>query len=143
MAVGNALYPLWKQNLLAGTAGYDIDNGDSVNGPYCLLIDIGVYTYNPGHAFFSQLSGIIGAANGMQLTTPTIANGVFDADNLVFTSVPAGPDIDALIIYRHNGGANSTWPLVMYYDTPGGGLPVVPNGGNITVTWNVAGIFVL
>jgi len=30
-----------------------------------------------------------------------------------------------------------------YYDTTGGGLPVTPNGGNITIQWNASGIFQL
>jgi hypothetical protein len=51
--------------------------------------------------------------------------------------------VEALVIYRKNTGANTTWRLMSYYDTAGGGLPVTPNGGNITVTWNVSGIFQL
>lgn len=140
--MANAIYPLYRQNLLAGNAGYDLDNTDSVNGPYVVLVDTGVYTYNAGHQFFSQLSGVIPSnPNGLQLANPTVALGVFDADNVVFNSVPVGPSLEAIVIFRHNSGASSTWPLVMYYDAVGGGLPVVPNGGNITITWNGAGIF--
>jgi hypothetical protein len=139
--MANRIYPLYRQNLLAGTAGYDLDVNTAVDGPFCALIDTGAYVYNDGHAFFSSVSGIIGTPQ--QITNPTVALGVFDGDNLTYLTVPAGPDIEALIVYRHNSGANTTWPLVMYYDQPGGGLPVVPNGGNINVTWNSGGIFSL
>ena len=65
---------------------------------------------------------------------------MFDGGDLTYTSVSGG-SVEALIIYRLNTGANTTWRLMSYYDTAGGGLPVTPNGGNITVTWNVSGIF--
>ena len=47
------------------------------------------------------------------------------------------------MLYRKNAGANTTWPLIAYIDTGVTGLPVTPNGGNITVTWNASGIFKL
>jgi hypothetical protein len=40
-------------------------------------------------------------------------------------------------------GTAATSPLVAYIDTGVTGLPVTPNGGNITVTWNASGIFQL
>ena len=32
--MANAIYPIYKQNLLAGTAGYDLDNNTVADGPY-------------------------------------------------------------------------------------------------------------
>lgn len=78
----------------------------------------------------------------MRITTPTVANGTFDGDNLTFTAV-TGATVEALVVYRHNAGANTTWKLVMFQDTGVTGLPVTPNGGDITVTWDAAGIFTL
>jgi hypothetical protein len=66
----------------------------------------------------------------------------FDANDVTFTAV-SGAAVAAFVIYRQNAGANTTWHLVMYYDTAGGGLPVTPNGGDITITWNASGIFAL
>jgi hypothetical protein len=51
--------------------------------------------------------------------------------------------VGALVIYRKNSGANTTWALVLYEDTSVTGLPVTPNGGNIVITWNGSGIFTL
>lgn len=138
--MANAIYPTYKQNLLAGTAGYDLDNNTTVDGPYLALIDTGAYTYNATHTFYSQLTGIVGT--DQRLTAPTVVNGTFDAADLLFTSV-TGATVEGFVIYRHNSGANTTWPLVEYYDQVGGGLPLTPNGGNVTVTFNAAGIFTL
>ena len=135
--MANAWYPIYKQNLLAGTSGYDLDNDTTTDGPYCALVDTGTYTYSAAHDFYNDLSGVVGT--DQRISTPTVTIGTFDGDNLTYTSV-SGNSVEALIIYRHNSGANSTWPLVLYLDTSVTGLPVTPNGGNITVTWNASGI---
>lgn len=140
--MANAIYPLYKQALLAGTAGQDLDNDTAQDGPFCALVDTGNYTYNAAHQFYTSLSGSIVATPDQRITAPTVALGTFDGGDLTYLTV-TGATIEALVVYRHNAGPSSTWPLVMYYDQPGGGLPVTPNGGNITVTWNPAGIFTL
>lgn len=138
--MANAIYQEYKQNLLAGTSGYDLDNDTAQDGPFCALIDTGTYTFSQTHEFFSSLSGIVGT--DQRITTPTVANGTFDGVDLTYTAV-TGNSVEGFVIYRHNAGANTTWPLVLYYDASGGGLPVTPNGGNITVTWNGSGIFTI
>lgn len=140
--MANAIYPIYKQNLLAGTASYDLDNDTTTDGPFVVLIDTGTYTYNTAHDFFNDLSGVVGAANGVRIATPTVTNGTFDGADVTFTAV-TGASVEGFVIYRHNSGANTTWPLVMYYDASGGGLPVTPNGGDISITWNASGIFTL
>jgi activator of HSP90 ATPase len=139
--MANAIYPIYKQNLLAGTSGYDLDNDTSTDGPYCALIDTADYTYNSAHDFYSDaVAGEVGTPQ--RITSPTVTNGTFDGGDLTFSSV-SGDVVEALVIYRHNAGANTTWPLVCYIDTSVTGLPVTPNGGNITVTWNASGIFAI
>jgi hypothetical protein len=44
------------------------------------------------------------------------------------------------VIYVQNAGASTTWRLFAYIDTGVTGLPVVTNGGDITITWNASGI---
>jgi hypothetical protein len=51
---------------------------------------------------------------------------------VTFTAV-SGATVEALVIYRKNSGANTTWRLVAYIDTSVTGLPVTPNGGDITL----------
>jgi endosialidase-like protein len=143
-----ALYPLWKKALMDQGPTTNNDSGitDSATlGPYCALIDTGVYTYSAAHQFFSSaLSAMVGTAQRITPTATTVSgtDGVFDGGDLTYTAV-SGASVEALIIYRLNTGANTTWKLMSYYDTAGGGLPVTPNGGNITVTWNASGIFQL
>jgi hypothetical protein len=139
--VPNALYPLWKQSVQVGDANADIDNNTATDGVYVALIDTGVYTYSAAHQFYSSLSGIIGTPQ--RITNPTVSTaGVFDGDDVTFPTV-TGATAEALVIYRQNSGANTTWRLVAYIDTDVTGLPVTPNGGDIDVTWNASGIFAL
>lgn len=135
--MANALYPKYKQSLLAGDANADLDNDTATDGIYVALVDTGTYTYSTAHQFYSDLSGIVGT--DQRITTPTITNGLFDGADVTFTSV-TGNSAEALVLYRKNSGANTTWRLVAYIDTGVTGLPVTPNGGNITITWNASGI---
>jgi len=136
----NAIFPLYKQSLLAGDANSDLDNNTTTDGVYVALIDTGVYSYNAAHQFYSSLSGIIGTPQ--RITSPTVTNGVLDGGDVTFTAV-SGNSAEALVIYRQNSGVNTTWRLVTYIDTGVTGLPVTPNGGDITITWNASGIFAL
>lgn len=138
--MANAIYPIYKQNLLAGTSGYDLDNNTVDDGPYVALVDTGTYTYSAAHDFYSDLSGVVGT--DQRIASPTVTTGTFDGNDVTFTAV-TGNSIEALVIYRHNAGANTTWPLVAYIDTSVTGLPVTPNGGSISITWNASGILTL
>jgi activator of HSP90 ATPase len=138
--MANAIYPLYKQALLAGDANADLDNNTATDGPFVALVDTGTYTYNAAHDFYNDLSGIVGT--DQRIVNPTVATGLFDGDNVTFSAV-SGATVEALVIYRKNAGANTTWRLVAYLDTGVTGLPVTPNGGDITVSWNASGIFQL
>lgn len=138
--MANAVYPLYKQNLLAGTSGFDLDQ-TGANGTYAALIDGAAYTYSAAHDFYNDAAaGEVGTPQ--EITTPTVVNGTFDGDNVTFTAV-SGATVEIIILYRKNAGANTTWPVVLYLDTSVTGLPVTPNGGDITITWNASGIFTL
>lgn len=138
--MANAIYPKFKQSLLAGDANSDLDNDTSTDGIYVALIDTGTYTYSSAHQFYSSLSGVVGT--DQRIATPTVVSGLFDGDNVTFTAV-SGASVEALALYRKNSGANTTWRLVAYIDTGVTGLPVTPNGGDISITWNASGIFQL
>jgi hypothetical protein len=138
----NAVYPTYKGFILTAAANISLDQDNTTDGPYCALIDLGTYTYNAAHDFFNDLSGIVGT--DQRISTPTVnaGTGTFDGDNLTYTAV-SGNSVEALVIYRKNAGANTTWKLVLFEDTSVTGLPVTPNGGDITVTWNASGIFTI
>jgi len=134
--MANALYPLWKEQLLQFTT----NNNLSAGTVKVALIDTGTYTYSAAHQFYSSATA---AAIGTPQTigSKTFTNGVFDGADVTFTAV-TGNSVEALIIYIDTGVAGTS-PLVAYIDTSVTGLPVTPNGGNIAITWNASGIFAL
>ena len=136
--MANAIYDLWKQEILKGTANNLLNSADGATGVFAALVDTGVYTFSQAHQFYSSLTGIVGT--DQEITVKTQALGVFDGNDVTYTAV-TGASVEVLIFYRKNAGANTTWPLIAYIDTGVTNLPVTPNGGNIVITWNASGIF--
>lgn len=71
-------------------------------------------------------------------TTGTIAAGVFDAADTVFSTL-SGDQSESLILFE-DSGVEATSDLLAYWDTASG-LPVTPTGANVTVVWSSSGIF--
>jgi hypothetical protein len=136
----NAIYPIYKQAVMKACTLANL-NGSTTNGPWVALVDTNTYTYATGHTFYSSLSGIIGT--DQNITSPTVVGKLFDGCNVTYTAVTTATSIEALVIYRKNTGANTTWRLVAYIDASVTGLPVTPNGGDISISWNASGIFSL
>ena len=133
--MANAIYPLYKQALLDASANVDLNDGTVK----VALVDTGVYTYSAAHEFLTSLTGVVGTAQTIANTTVT--NGLFDGDNVTYTAV-TGNSVEALVIYIDTGTAGTS-RLVAYIDTSVTGLPVTPNGGDISITFNASGIFAL
>lgn len=133
--MANAIYPKFKEALLDGSANIDMNDGTVK----VALIDTGTYTYSATHDFYDDVTGVVGTPQIVANTTVT--NGVFDGDNVTYTSV-TGNTVEALIIYIDTGVA-ATSRLVAYIDSSVTGLPVTPNSGDISITWSNAGIFAL
>lgn len=133
--MANAIYPLYKQAVLDASANVDVNDGTVK----VALVDTGTYTYSAAHELLSSLTGVVGTAQTINATTVT--NGLFDGDNVTYTAV-SGATVEALVIYIDTGVAGTS-RLVAYIDTGVTGLPVTPNGGDITITWNPSGIFQL
>lgn len=135
--MANAVYPKFKEELLKGTSGTSL-NGSGTTGVYVALVDTGTYTYSSSHQYYSSISsGVVGTP--VELTSKSFTNGLFDAADSTFSAV-SGSSAEALVFYVKNAGANTTWPLVAYIDTGATGLPVTPNGGDISVVYNASGI---
>ena len=137
--MANALYPKWKEALIQNSTDSDVD-GSGTTGVYAVLVDTGTYTYSSAHQYYSDLSGIVGTE--VELGTKTYTNGVLDAADITFSAV-SGSTVEAIVLFRKNAGANTTWRLIAYMDSGYTGLPVTPNGGDITVQWHASGIFAL
>jgi hypothetical protein len=136
--MANAIYPLYKEALLTGAANAAL-NGSGSTGVYAALYDTGTRAYTAADQFYGTITGAIVGTPVEIGATKSYTNGVFDGADITFTSV-TGNSAEAIVIYIQNGGANSTWRLVAFLDTNVTGLPVTPNSGNITITWNASGI---
>ena len=136
--MANAVYPLYKQSLLNADANSAL-TGTGSTGFYVALVS-SAYTYSSAHQFYSSLSGLIGT--DQEITSETNTNGLITGSNVTFSAVVSGT-IAALVFYRKNAGANTTWRLVAYEDTGVTGLPFTASGGDITITWSGSGIIQL
>ncbi len=67
------------------------------------------------------------------MTTTAPGAGVADANDVTVNSV-SGDQFESIDCYQHTG-TESTSRMVFNIDTATG-LPLTPNGGNITVTWD-------
>ena len=71
-------------------------------------------------------------------TVGVIATGVFDAADVTFNSI-TGDAADYLVLYKFDATPANA-PLIVTWDSATTGIPVTPNGGDITVTFNASGI---
>lgn len=126
--MANALYTLGREKFLKGEISWNSDNIK------CVLVDAADYTVNLAtDEFLSAIASGGRVATSGNLASKTTTGGVADAADITFSAVTGDPS-EALVIYKDTGDA-ATSPLIAYIDTATG-LPVTPNGGDITVTWD-------
>lgn len=70
-------------------------------------------------------------------TVGTVGAGVFDAADTTFTTL-SGDQSESLILFE-DSGVEGTSDLIARWDTATG-LPLTPNGADVTVQWNASGI---
>jgi hypothetical protein len=125
--MANALYDTGRNAFLTG----DIDwVNDDVR---VVLVDLADYTFSAAHDFLADVPSGARVAS-VALTGQTAVAGVADADDAVLTAV-TGDVSEAVILYVHTG-SDATAALIAYIDTVASGLPVTPNGGDITIQWS-------
>jgi len=127
--MANAVYPKWKEAVMQASSNSSLGGNVKV-----ILVDTADYTYSAAHDFLDDVSGTAIVATSGNLANKTFTSGVFDADDITFSSV-SGDQSEALIIYIDTGVAGTS-RLVAYIDTSITGSPVTPNGGDINVTWD-------
>lgn len=134
--MANAIYPLYKQALLDASSNVDVNDGTVK----VALIDTDDVSYSASHDMYDDISAAV-VGTPQTIGNTTVTAGTFDGDNVTFSAV-SGDQCEALIIYIDTG-TPSTSRLVAYIDTGVTGLPITPNGGDITITWDNDGIFTL
>jgi hypothetical protein len=84
-------------------------------------------------------SALVGTAQTVgSPTVGVVAAGVFDHANVTYTAV-TGASVESLDYYKDSGVAGTS-PLICNIDSATG-LPVTPNGGDITWTPSASGVF--
>ena len=124
--MANALYSKAKEAFLNGSINM-VANTISI-----ALVDTGVYTYSSAHQYRNEVANNA-VISSTTLSNKTITNGVFDADDATFSSV-TGANCEALLIFQDTG-VQSTSRLIAYIDSATG-LPILPNGGDISVAFS-------
>jgi len=101
------------------------------------------YTFSSAHKFVSDVTGAGGtlAATSAALSSKTVTNGTADAADVTFTAVAANASNHYLLIFQSSavtGGADvaATAQRVIAWIDTGTNLPIVPNGGDVTVAWD-------
>lgn len=126
--MANALYDFGRESFLAGDIAYDTDNIKLV------LIDEADDTIDLANdQFLSDRAGASRVATSGNFASKTITDGVADAADVTLSSV-TGDESESIDIYQDTA-VEATSILICNIDTATG-LPVTPNGGDITVTWD-------
>jgi hypothetical protein len=126
--MANSLYTKAKQALIAGDIDLDADTIKAI------LVDGADYTPNLStHQYLSSIASGARVATSGALQNKTVTDGVFDADDIVISSV-SGDQFEYIVLYKDTG-VEGTSRLILLIDTATG-LPCTPNGGDITIAWD-------
>ena len=125
--MANALYDIGREGFLAGNLDWDANDVRTV------LVDEGADTIDL--AVDQDLADRAGGARiatlGSSVTAKTTTDGVADCADFTWSSV-SGAQSESVDFYYHTG-TEATSTLICNIDTATG-LPVTPNGGDITFT---------
>lgn len=127
--MANALYDSARAALLEATLGDLTAVVVKVH-----LVDTADYTVNLAADDFENDITDLGIVATATVGVTSAVAGDLDASNTTFSSV-TGDTSEALVTWVDTGGADTTDPLIAFYDTFSAGMPVTPNGGDITIAW--------
>lgn len=137
--MANALYDPGREGFLLGQIDWDTA---VIKASLVRLTAGGAAVFTASHKFVSDLTATHTlAATSAAFTSVTGTSGVGNAASITFTAVAANANAHVLVIYQSSavtgGGdvAATAQRLICWIDT-GTNLPVTPNGGDITITWD-------
>lgn len=139
--MANALYDPGREGIADDTISLSV----GVLKVYLIRLTAGgAAVFTASHKFMSDLTATHTiAATSAALTSKTYTSGIFDAADFApaFSAVTANVNNHVLVIAQASavtGGSDvaaSAQRLVTWLDT-GTNLPVVPNNGDINITWD-------
>jgi hypothetical protein len=98
------------------------------------LIDAADYTVNLStHEFLSDVAGAGIEETGTITLTDAADDGIVDGSDVVLVAT-AGDQCEGILVYKDTGVAGTS-PLLFWWDTGVGGLPVTL-GGDVTISWD-------
>src|SRR3972149_3900143 len=126
--MANLLYDTARKSFLAGELDWD---ADAIKVP---LLDTSNYVYSSAHDFFNDITVGGQTATSGAFVGKTTTAGTADASDVTLSAV-SGSVSENLIIWEDDASASgSDRPMARV--EPATGLPVTPNGGDITITWD-------
>jgi len=126
--MANAVYGKAREKFLNGDIDWANDDIKAV------LVDTAAYAVSiDSDEYLSSIPAGDRIATSGNLASKTSTLGVADAADITFSTV-TGDVSEAIVLYKDTGDA-ATSPLIAYIDTATG-LPITPNGGDITITWD-------
>jgi hypothetical protein len=134
--MANALFAPGREGFLKGEIQWNAT-------PVIKVALVRAYTFSSAHKFVSDVTGAGGVLHvtSAALASQTFTNGTAGAANVTFTAVPANASNHYILIFQSSavtGGvdvASTAQRLIAYIDT-GTNVPIVPNGGDVTIAWD-------
>ena len=127
--MANTLFPKGKQKFLTAAINLSTDTIKAI-------LVTSAYTYSTAHEFLSDL-GATTAGTAQTMTSKTVTDGVFDADDVTFVGLAPGSALKAVVLFKDTGVAGTS-ALIDYIDVVTG-LPMNTNGGDVTIQWENSG----
>jgi len=133
--MANALFNPGREGFLDGSIDWDT-----------AVVKIALvrgYTFSAVHKWVSDVTTASGVLHVTSAATAskTVTDGVADAADVTFSAVAADASNHSILVFQSSavaGGADvaaTAQRLIGWIDT-GTNLPIVPNGGDVTVAWD-------
>lgn len=123
----------WLDGML-GSPTHSVVDFDTDNMDCSLLDETDAGTITASFVDYDEVDTADVVATGDMPSVSSITDGVVTLSGALTFSTVTGDAADFLTLWK-NSGTPATSPLVITWDSATTGLPVTPNGGDITVTW--------
>ena len=133
--MANLLYDAAREAFLDGNLDWAADTIKVT------LLDTSNYTYSSAHDFYNDITTGGRTSESGAFAGKTSTDGTADASDVTLSAVSGGVS-ENLIIWEDDASASDSDRLIARIDTATG-LPITPNGGDITIQWAASTIFTL